>query len=81
VNRAPHRNAAMLFINWFLNRDGQTTWSKTVILQTRRLDVPLHHIPPYLLVKPGGNYWVSYYEKDAIRSAQEEAIIKELFGR
>lgn len=81
VNRAPHRNAAMLFINWFLNREGQTTWSKTVILQTRRLDVPLDHIPPYLLVKPGGNYWVSYYEKDAIRSAQEEAIIKELFGR
>lgn len=81
VNHAPHRNAALLFINWFLNREGQTTWSKTVILQTRRLDVPLDHIPPYLLVKPGGNYWVSYYEKDVIRSAQEEAVIRELFGR
>lgn len=81
MNRAPHRNAAILFINWLLNREGQTTWSKTLILQTRRLDVPLDHIPPYLVVKPGGKYWVSYYEKDAIRSAHEEAILQELFGR
>ena len=81
MDRAPHRNAALIFINWFLNRDAQTTWSKVLSLQTRRVDVPLDHIPPYLIIKPGGNYWVSYYEKDAIRSAREEAIIKELFGR
>lgn len=81
MNRAPHRNAALLFVNWFLNRDAQTTWSKVLSLQTRRIDVPLDHIPSYLTVKPGANYWVSYYEKDAIRSAREEAIIKELFGR
>lgn len=81
MNRAPHRNAAIVFINWLLSREGQATWSKTLILQTRRLDVPSDHIPPYLVIKPGGNYWVSYYEKDVIRSAQEEAIIKELFGR
>ena len=81
LNRAPHRNAALLFINWFLNRDAQTTWSKVLSLQTRRIDVPLDHIPPYLIIKPGGNYWVSYYEKDAVRSAREEAIINELFSR
>jgi iron(III) transport system substrate-binding protein len=81
LNRAPHQNAALLFINWFLNRDAQTTWSKVLSLQSRRVDVTLDHIPPYLIVKPGGKYWVSYYEKDAIRSAREEAIINELFGR
>jgi iron(III) transport system substrate-binding protein len=26
VNRAPHPNAAKLFINWFLSREGQTTY-------------------------------------------------------
>lgn len=81
MNRAPHQNAALLFINWFLNRDAQTTWSKVLSLQTRRVDVPLDHIPSYLIVKPGANYWVSYYEKDAIRSAREVAVINELFGR
>jgi ABC-type Fe3+ transport system substrate-binding protein len=81
VNRAPRRNAAVTFINWFLDREGQTAWSKAVDLQTRRVDVSLEHIPPSLRVKPGVKYWISYYEKDAVRSAAEEAVIKELFGR
>jgi ABC-type Fe3+ transport system substrate-binding protein len=81
ISRAPHRNAALLYINWFLNKEGQSTWSRVLNLQTRRVDVPLEHIPSYLLVKPGGKYWISYYEKDAIRSGREEAVIKELFGR
>jgi ABC-type Fe3+ transport system substrate-binding protein len=81
LNRAPRPNAAIAFINWLLSRDGQTVWSKALDLQTRRVDVPLEHIPAYLRVKPGVKYWISYYEKDAVRSAQEDAVIKELFGR
>ncbi|HVO92364.1 MAG TPA: extracellular solute-binding protein [Terriglobales bacterium] len=81
MNRAPHGNAALLFINWFLDREAQTIWSRVLNLQSRRVDVPLDHIPQYLIIKPGGRYWPSYYEKDAIRSAREEAIINELFGR
>ena len=81
INRAPHPNAALVFLNWFLNKQGQTVWSKALNLQTRRLDVPLDHIPPHLIVKPGAKYWISYYEKDAQRSPREEATIKELFGR
>jgi iron(III) transport system substrate-binding protein len=81
MSRAPQPNAAIVFVNWFLNRDGQTAWSRAVDLQTRRVDVSLEHIPPYLRVKPGVKYWISYYEKDAVRSAAEEAVINELFGR
>ena len=81
MRRAPHRNAALVFLNWLLRKEGQTVWSKALNLQSRRLDVPLDHIPPYLIVKPGAKYWISYYEQDARRSAQEEAVIKELFGR
>ena len=81
LQRAPHRNAALVFLNWFLNKEGQTVWSKALNLQSRRVDVPVDHIPPYLIVKPGAKYWISYYEKDALRSPPEEAVIKELFGR
>lgn len=81
MNRAPHRNAALVFLNWFLSKEGQTVWSQALNLQSRRADVPVDHIPPYLIVKPGAKYWISYYEKDAQRSPQEEAVIKELFGR
>jgi ABC-type Fe3+ transport system substrate-binding protein len=81
MDRAPQVNGALVFLNWFLTQEGQTVWSKALNLQTRRLDVPLDHIPSYLIVKPGAKYWVSYYESDALRSAREEALIKELFGR
>jgi iron(III) transport system substrate-binding protein len=81
LNRAPRPNAAVVFINWLLGRDGQTTWSHALDLQTRRVDVPMDHIPPYLRLKPNVKYWISYYEKDAVRSAQEQAVIQELFGR
>lgn len=81
VNRAPRRNAAVVFINWFLNTEGQTAWSKGTNLATRRVDVAPDYIPHYLRVRPGSKYWVSYYESDAHRSAREEAVVQELFGR
>jgi ABC-type Fe3+ transport system substrate-binding protein len=81
MNRAPHSSAALVFINWFLNKEGQTAWSRGLKLQTRRRDVPLDHIPPYLIVKPGGRYWPSYYEQDGVRTPREQAAIEELFGR
>ncbi len=81
VNRAPRRNAALVFINWFLNKEGQTAWTRGANLMTRRLDVSSEHIPRYLRVNPGSTYWVSYYEADAGRSAREEAVLQELFGR
>jgi ABC-type Fe3+ transport system substrate-binding protein len=81
MDRAPRRNAAVVYINWFLNKEGQMAWSKATNLPTRRLDVPLDYIPPYLVARAGGHYWASYYEADALRSAREEAVIKELFGR
>jgi iron(III) transport system substrate-binding protein len=38
--KAPHPNAAMVFLNWLLSIDGQTTWSKIVEKYMARLDVP-----------------------------------------
>ncbi len=81
IDRAPHPSAASVYINWFLNRDGQAAWSRALNLQTRRRDVSMEHLPPYLRTRAGSKYWVSYYEKDAVRSAREEAVIKEIFGR
>lgn len=81
VNRAPRLNAAQVFINWFLAKEGQTAWTRGANLMTRRLDVPSEHMPRYLRVNPGSNYWVSYYEADVHRTAQEEAVLQQLFGR
>jgi ABC-type Fe3+ transport system substrate-binding protein len=50
MNRAPHPNAAKVFINWLLSRDGQTLFQKVMsqpgdARNSRRADVPKDHIP------------------------------------
>ena len=51
MNRAPHPNAAKVFINWLLSREGQTLFQKVMTVpgdarDSRRVDVPKDHIPP-----------------------------------
>lgn len=38
-NRAPHPTAAKLFANWLLTREGQATWTKHALSNSRRVDV------------------------------------------
>lgn len=45
MNQAPHPNAARLFINWLLSREGQTSFQKImntpdVIMESMRTDIP-----------------------------------------
>jgi iron(III) transport system substrate-binding protein len=81
INKAPHPNAAAVFINWLLTADGQTLWSKATDQLSLRLDVSKDHVPPYLTPAPKGKYWKSYTEEAQTRSAEEEKILKELFER
>ncbi len=42
-NRAPHPNAASVFVNWLLTKEGSEYWSKTVASpNSRRKDVPAY---------------------------------------
>ncbi len=50
VNRAPHPNAAKVFINWLLSREGQIVFQKAMsqegdAKESRRTDIPKEHIP------------------------------------
>jgi ABC-type Fe3+ transport system substrate-binding protein len=92
LNKRPHPNAAAVFLNWVLSKEGQTAWSRAMEHVSRRLDVPTDHLPPYLIPpanakffkgepKPGDRYWLSYTEENVQRSAEETKILKELFGR
>ncbi|HEY3302183.1 MAG TPA: extracellular solute-binding protein [Candidatus Binatia bacterium] len=62
LNRAPHPNAAKVFINWFLSREGQTAFQKIMSQpgdpqDSRRIDVPKDHIPPEERRKDGMRYF------------------------
>jgi iron(III) transport system substrate-binding protein len=52
-NRAPHPNAAKVYLNWLLSRNGQTEWVKT-LTNSRRVDVP--PAEPSSSMKPGRPY-------------------------
>jgi len=80
MNRAPHPNAATVFINWLLGREGQTTWTKAVNQPSHRVDVPTDHLPAYLIPKRGVKYWIAYYENEVRRSPEEDKLFKQLFG-
>lgn len=39
-DRPPHPNAARLFINWLLSREGQVVWQREVKAASLRIDIP-----------------------------------------
>jgi ABC-type Fe3+ transport system substrate-binding protein len=92
LNKAPHPNAATVFLNWMLGKEGQTAWSKAMDHLSKRVDVPTDHLSPYIIPpasakyfagqpKPGQRYWISHSAENVKRSAEETKILKELFGR
>ena len=63
MNKAPHPNAAKVFINWFLSREGQIDFQKTSAKfvdagaeGSLRMDIPKDEIPPRNRLKPEVNY-------------------------
>ncbi|HEX9661895.1 MAG TPA: extracellular solute-binding protein [Candidatus Binatia bacterium] len=92
LNRAPHPNAASVFLNWVLGKEGQTAWSKAMDHLSKRVDVPTDHLSPYIIPpvdakyfsgqpKPGHRYWISHSAENVQRTAEETKVLKELFGR
>jgi iron(III) transport system substrate-binding protein len=61
VNKAPHPNAAKLFLNWMATRDGQEAWHSTERTVSVRTDVDNSKwAAPYAIPKPGVEYFDSY---------------------
>jgi ABC-type Fe3+ transport system substrate-binding protein len=61
MNNAPHPNAAKVFINWLLSRDGQASFQKIMntpdlVMESLRLDISKEPIPAEKRRKPGVNY-------------------------
>jgi iron(III) transport system substrate-binding protein len=81
INKAPHPNAAAVFINWLLSKEGQTKYSVATNAVSRRVDISTDHLPNYMVPAQGKKYWLSYVEAVTRRSPEEEAVIKEVFGR
>ncbi len=58
TDKAPHPNAAKVFINWLLTKEGQTIVSKVTGKQSGRLDVPTDFLDPYAVRDPSKPYFI-----------------------
>jgi ABC-type Fe3+ transport system substrate-binding protein len=76
-NRAPHPNAAKVYANWLLSRQGQTAWSRHTKECSRRLDVT--ECPAEKRLKPDRQYLD--IDREAVRPFQARAqeIATEIF--
>jgi iron(III) transport system substrate-binding protein len=60
LNRAPHPNAAKVFINWFLSRDGQSALQKLGrpdAHNSRRIDIAKDDVDAFNRLEPGKKYF------------------------
>ena len=60
VNRAPNPNAASVFANWMLSKEGQLAWQKNADRNSMRMDISKDMITDkFMVAKPGGEYLIS----------------------
>jgi iron(III) transport system substrate-binding protein len=78
LNRAPHPNAATVFVNWLLSRDGQATLQKSILKSggfapdSLRIDIPKDEVLPGNRRKEG----VKYIDLNDVSRLDMRPIIK-----
>lgn len=80
MNKAPHSNAARLFINWLLSREAQVIFSKAYGAPSARADVPTEGLDPATLVKPGIKYIEGDSEEVELGSIEQRKLAVEIFA-
>jgi len=77
-NKAPHPNAAKLFINWFLTKEGQATWCKEIPQNSARTDVEPFN--PDGVATPGNQYYFANHESEYAKQTETLTFISGLVG-
>jgi ABC-type Fe3+ transport system substrate-binding protein len=77
-NRAPNPNAAKIYINWLLSKEGQTIFARANGYVSARLDVPTDHTEPWRVPLPGA---IKTYTKAAMQVKDVvQPLLQEVFG-
>lgn len=79
MNKAPHPNAAKVFINWLFTKEGQTLLSQAQDAQSRRVDVPTDKLSLAGLRNPSFKYLEETVETTR-RQGQSMKLAGEIFG-
>ncbi|HLG73843.1 MAG TPA: extracellular solute-binding protein, partial [Chloroflexota bacterium] len=75
LDRAPHPNAAKLYLNWLLSREGQIAWQRDIGDNSFRTDIPKDGVNPLVIPKVGVDY-VNSGTEDFSRSFSPSTLSK-----
>jgi iron(III) transport system substrate-binding protein len=77
-NRAPHPNAAKIYINWLLSKEGQTVFARASGYVSGRLDVSNDHTEPWRVPQAGA---IKTYNRAAMQVKDNlMPLLTEIFG-
>jgi ABC-type Fe3+ transport system substrate-binding protein len=81
IKGSTNPNAAVLFINWYLSKEGQSIWEREMLETSLRTDLP-HNVPDYIIPRPGVQY-VDGYDPEFYfgHRLAAEAKVAEILGR
>jgi iron(III) transport system substrate-binding protein len=60
MNKAPHPNAAKLFINWLAGKQGEEAFTRSAVSVSLRTDLSYEGVPAYMFPKKGQKYMDTY---------------------
>ncbi len=79
-DRAPHPNAARVFANWILSKEGMTLWSKVTLMSVARKDVPFDFLEPATRRDPGMEYFDKGTEEAELKNTQYMELVRQIYG-
>ncbi len=75
MNRAPHPNAAKLFVNWLASKAGQESFANSSLEVSLRNDVVYHGVPDDLFPQKNRTY-VDLYDYKFVTEQRGPALDK-----
>ena len=70
VDRSPHPNAAKIYINWVLSKEGQLAWQKHSGYNSARMDIPKDSVDSMNHIVKGLKY-LKQFSPEAIKYRDE----------
>ena len=84
LSKAPHPNAAKVFLNWILTRDAQISWQKNLETNSLRMDIPKDDLPPAFVPRKGVRYFMlnsAHYSRPEVLKAMRGVVSQSLEER